>query len=103
MVAYSRLQRKTSVEIRQDSLGGLHHEDHHTKHNFDSLTYVHDGSDVYRAFVSQEHYAHRGKFWNAGKHATIRRYILIATTAALQATVAYWANLLSKVTIEVCL
>ena len=90
--------RDGSRSCRQDSLGSSHH--HHgtastnTK-NVDSLTYVDDESDAWRAHYSLEHYQHRGKFWNAEKHHLLVQYLLIAAVGVVQALVAYFTNLSS--------
>jgi len=95
--------RRSSVEIRHDSLGSSgshhHHHDHpaivHSK-NFDSLTYVTDESDVWRASVATDHYRHRGEFWNEGKHKMAQRYVIIASVGIVQAAVAYFTNITSN-------
>lgn len=90
------LRRKSSV-IRNDSLGGSGHgHAHDGKDNFDSLTYVDDESDVWKASAATEHYLHRGNFWNDGKHRTLVSYLLIASVGIVQATVAYFTNLTSS-------
>jgi hypothetical protein len=93
-----RQYHRKSSDIRSDSLGSSgHHEGHaHRGKNFDSLTYVTDESDAWRAHVATSHYLHRGQFWNAGKHATLMRYILIATVGIAQAAVAYFTNITSN-------
>lgn len=99
-----RLHRKSSGIVRNDSLGGGAHGDHgsHSKtENFDSLTYVADESDVWKAAAATEHYLHRGNFWNSGKHATLVCYVLIAMVGIVQATVAYLANLMAAYFISV--
>ena len=70
-----------------------HHDSHHD--NFDSLTYIDDESDVWKAAAATDHFLHRGIFWNSGKHQTLICYLLIASVGILQATVAYLTNLLS--------
>ena len=93
------MNRRVS-SCRQDSLGSTHH--HHHLHpsnkvpqNVDSLTYIDDESDVWRAHYSLEHYQHRGTFWNAEKHTTFIQYLLIAAVGIAQALVAYLTNLSS--------
>lgn len=90
-----------SFGIRQDSLGGVANGHHHHEKNFDSLTYVTDESDAWRASVATTHYQHRGNFWNDGKHATLVRYTLIAVVGIVQACVAYFANITSSYFITV--
>lgn len=110
----NRTDRRNSIRksCREDSLGSSHH--HHTVNsltapsatartsnvNIDSLTYVDDESDAWRAHYSLEHYQHRGKIWNAEKHATLVRYALIAGVGVVQAMVAYFTNLTSSFLIQ---
>ena len=77
--------------IRRDSVGSVpsHHGTSTHTHKvamMDSLTYAQEESDAWRAHVALEHYSHRGKFWNAGKHATFTRYLLIATLGSVRAS-----------------
>ena len=81
--------------------GGGQKKPHAKKIDIDSLTYVTDESDVWRAHEAMEHYQHRGKFWNAGKHETIWRYVLVASVGILQAMVAYFTNISSTYFIKV--
>jgi len=95
-----------SSSVRHDSIGGAHggnHGGHHDNndHNFDSLTYVTDESDVWRAMCQTEHYSHRGHFWNEGKHLELMTYVLMGLVGILQASVAYFTNLTSIYFIEV--
>ena len=48
-----------------------------------------------------EHYAHRGNFWNDGKHETLMRYLFIAIVAITQAAIAYFTNICSDLFISV--
>jgi hypothetical protein len=88
--------------VRSDSIGGGGKHAHNKKDPpMDSLTYVDDESEAWRAHVATDHYQHRGKFWNEGKHSTAKRYFLLGLIALAQATVAYSTNFLSKYFIEV--
>ena len=92
--------------IRKDSLGnagggGHHHSESSSNVNFDSLTYILDESDAWRAHAATEHYRHRGKFWNKGKHHTLVGYLLLACVGMGQACVAYFTNLTSTFFISV--
>lgn len=97
------LHRNSSKVCRNDSLGGGDHSHHANGHadNFDSLTYVTDESDAWRAMAAKEHYRHRGNFWNEGKHQTMITYLEIAAIGIVQASVAYFTNLLSNYFIKV--
>lgn len=84
------------MDIRKDSLGSVSQHGHHKpKQAIDSLTYVTDESDAYRAHLAASHYQHRGQFWNKGKHDTTMRYVLVALVGIFQATVAYFTNITS--------
>lgn len=89
---------------RNDALGSHGRALVHKKAvNFESLSYVADESDTWRARNSQDHFVHRGEFWNAGKHATLWNYVLITLIGVIQACVAYSTNISSKWFIEVCM
>lgn len=95
-------KRERNSIFRNDGLGQTGHVRHKKKSvNCESLTYVADESDVWRAHHAMEHYMHRGEFWNAGKHSMIKMYIMIALTGMLQACVAYATNITSIHFIEV--
>mmetsp|Transcript_3077 Transcript_3077/g.6128 ORF Transcript_3077/g.6128 Transcript_3077/m.6128 type:complete len:110 (-) Transcript_3077:60-389(-) len=46
--------------------------------------------------MATEHYYHRGKFWNQGKHETSMRYVLLSLVGIVQAAVAYGTNICSS-------
>ena len=99
-----RQQRRMKKSVYRNDAFGSHG---HTKHikksvNYESLTYVTDESDTWRGHWAQEHFVHRGEFWNAGKHSTTRSYVLITLIGIVQACVAYSTNISSKHFIEVC-
>jgi hypothetical protein len=88
--------------FRNASYGGHGHEKSSKKNvNVQSLTYVADESDVWRAHWAIEHYMLRGEFWNHGKSKTIQAYFWIVMTGIMQACIAYAVNMSSKVFIEV--
>lgn len=80
-----------------------HHRIEKKNVNFQSITYVDDESDVWRAHWGMEHFLYRGRFWNHGKFKTIQTYFWIVMTGILQAAIAYGTNLSSKAFIEVSL
>ncbi|KAG7374782.1 chloride channel [Nitzschia inconspicua] len=89
-------QQRNSV-FRHDAFGQTGHVRYKKKNvNCESLTYVADESDVWRAHEAMEHYMHRGDFWNAGKHFMIGTYSRIALTGIFQACVAYATNITSN-------
>jgi chloride channel 7 len=97
-MSHSTSPRKS---IRQEGHGALPSHGHGANvgethgSNIDSLSYALEDSDAWRAHLAAEHYNHRGKFWNEGKHATMVRYVLIAVVAIVQASIAYFTNILS--------
>lgn len=68
--------------------------------NVESLTYVANESDVWRAHWAIEHYMLRGEFWNHGKRETIQHYYWIVMTGIIQACIAFATNVTSKTVIE---
>lgn len=99
--------RSNSRKIRGDSLGSPSHHhghggaDHHNAGpNFESLTYEQSDSDAYRAHVALDHYYHRGRLWNSGKHEVMVRYLLTAAVGIVQGCVAYFTNVLSLYLID---
>ncbi|CAB9504170.1 Putative chloride channel-like protein CLC-g [Seminavis robusta] len=98
--AKNSFRRRTS-SVREDCLGSSHSHHHHHEKNVDSMTFVDDESDVWRAHYALDHYQHRGNlFWNAGKHKTLIQYLLIGAVGVVQAIVAYGTNLTSAHIIE---
>jgi hypothetical protein len=99
-------QHSYHFSVSADALGSSSgHEggsDHHYHEpSIDSLTYVADESDAWRAHEATQQFLHRGKFWNKGKHETTQRYFLISAIGITQATVAYLTNLSSSYFIKV--
>jgi H+/Cl- antiporter ClcA len=88
--------------VRRDALGGGGHHGHEgSKHDHvPSLAYAQDENEVWRAHSALDHYNHRGKFWNTGKHEELTRYILTAGVGVGQACVAYFTNYTSAYFIE---
>ena len=92
---------KKSV-VAGDSLGFHGHEIKSKKNiNYQSMTFVPDESDVWRAHWTIEHYMLRGRFWNQKKFENIQTYFWIIMTGIVQAAIAFGANFSSKVFIEV--
>jgi hypothetical protein len=94
---------RKKFSIRSDSIGSPQQDHHHANThvpNVDSLTYIDDESEAWRAHAATEYYTHRGRFWNLGKHRTMERYVLIAAIGIFQAFTAYFTNIVSKTFIE---
>lgn len=95
----------TSSKIRQDGVGavprGRNHDGDGKAVNLDSLSYDLEDSDAWRAYMSLDHYKHRGMYWNQGKHKIFMRYVLTALLGIAQGFVAYFCNIVSIHFIEV--
>ena len=98
-----RQQKPTRQSVFRNASYGSHGHKKSSKKNVNvqSLTYVADESDVWRAHWAIEHYMLRGEFWNHGKFKTIQAYYWIVMTGVMQACIAYAVNMSSKVFIEV--
>ena len=96
-------QKPTRQSVFRNASYGSHGHKKSSKKNVNvqSLTYVADESDVWRAHWAIEHYMLRGEFWNHGKFKTIQAYYWIVMTGIMQACIAYAVNMSSKVFIEV--
>ena len=96
-------QQPTRQSVFRNASYGSHGHKKSSKKNVNvqSLTYVADESDVWRAHWAIEHYMLRGEFWNHGKFKTIQAYYWIVMTGIMQACIAYAVNMSSKVFIEV--
>ena len=95
-------EKKRKSVFAGDSYGSHGHAIKSKKDiNVQSLTYVADESDVWRAHWAIEHFMLRGEFWNHGKFKTIQTYYWIIMTGIVQAIIAYGTNLSSKVFIDV--
>lgn len=68
--------------------------------NYQSLSYVADESDVWRAHWTVEHFNLRGRFWNHAKFKTLQNYYWIVLTGIVQAAIAYGTNASSKTFID---
>ena len=97
-----RKQQNRSSVRAGDSYGSHGHEIKAKKNiNVQSLTYMADESDVWRAHWAFEHFMLRGRFWNHRKFKTIKTYYWIVMTGIVQAVIAYTTNISSKAFIDV--
>jgi hypothetical protein len=76
-----------------------HATTHHVK--IDSLQYLKDESEAYRAFNAANHFHYRGTFWNEGKRQVMVRYLQLVAIGIIQGSIAYFTNVVSHVFIEV--
>lgn len=91
-----------TLHVRSDSLGyshNLHHSIDAPK--IQSLNYIVDESEVWRAHRASEHFRHRGRFWNKGKRDVIVRYTSLALIGITQGTIAYLTNITAAKLTEV--
>mmetsp|Transcript_40425 Transcript_40425/g.43872 ORF Transcript_40425/g.43872 Transcript_40425/m.43872 type:complete len:804 (-) Transcript_40425:190-2601(-) len=93
---------KTRQSVFTNASYGSHGHDKILKKNVNvqSLTYVCDESDVWRAHSTIEHHMLRGEVWNSRKFKTIQEYFWIVMTGVMQACIAYATNMSSKIFIE---
>jgi hypothetical protein len=95
--------KRKKFALRQDSVG-YSPEEHHTstKHvKIDSLQYLDDESEAYRAFNAANHFHYRGTFWNEGKREIMVRYFQLVMIGIFQGSIAYVTNVFSHAFIEV--
>ncbi len=95
--------RYRTLAVRHDSYGGGgddHHGDGPTP-KIDSLGYLGDESEAFRAYSASQHYKFRGKFWNEGKRDIMVRYFMLALIGVCQGTVAFYCNYACHIFIRV--
>ena len=102
---YSKLESygSSSGNLGSQHLGsGGSHAHHAAKGdtNFPSLQYELNESAAYKSHILMDHYQHRGRFWNTGKHEETVRYLLTALVGITQGYVAYFTNILSTYFID---
>jgi hypothetical protein len=97
------LSSRKTVSIRQDSLGYSPEEHHHLHVKIDSLQYLEDESEAYRAFKASSHFHYRGAFWNEGKRKIMVRYMQLVMIGIFQGSIAYFTNVFSQSFIQVSL
>lgn len=95
------LSNRKKFAIRQDSLGYTPDDEHHASPvKIDSLQYLDDESEAYRAFNAANHFHYRGTFWNEGKRKIMVRYLQLVMIGLIQGSIAYFTNVLSHGFIE---
>lgn len=95
------LSSRKKIAIRQDSLGYSPEEHHHSHVKINSLQYLDDESEAYRAFKAASHFHHRGAFWNEGKCKIMVRYLQLVMIGIVQGSIAYFTNVFSHSFIQV--
>ena len=61
-----------------------------------SHNYEPDESEVWRAYVAQQHFQNRGQWWTTGKKRAIQRWTLTLVIGVIQALVAALCNFMTK-------
>jgi H+/Cl- antiporter ClcA len=64
--------------------------------SIESHNYEPDESEVWRAYVAQNHFQNRGQWWTTGKKRALKRWVLTFAVGVIQALVATFCNLTSK-------
>ncbi len=100
--------------VRGDGYGGGgHSSDHHflkgeseevrknfrTQRNYDNVqshNYEPDESEVWRAYVAQQHFQNRGQWWTTGKRRSMIRWMLTFVVGLLQAIIAFACNVATR-------
>lgn len=61
-----------------------------------SHNYEPDESEVWRAYVAQQHFTNRGQWWTTGKLRALKRWGLTLVVGVLQAVIAITCNMASR-------
>ena len=64
--------------------------------NFQSHNYEPDESEVWRAYVAQQHFKNRGQWWTTGKKRSMRRWMLTMIIGVIQAVIAFMTNIVCR-------
>lgn len=66
------------------------------KSSLQSHNYEPDESEVWRAYVAQQHFSNRGQWWTTGKLRALKRWGLTLVVGVIQAFIAVTCNMASK-------
>ena len=61
-----------------------------------SHNYEPDESEVWRAYVAQQHFRNRGQWWTTGKRRALKRWLLTFFVGVCQACIAYFSNMVTR-------
>jgi len=61
-----------------------------------SHNYEPDESEVWRAYVAQQHFRNRGQWWTTGKKKSFKRWLLTFLIGVIQAFIAFSCNICTK-------
>ncbi len=67
-----------------------------TSSKYQSHNYEPDESEVWRAYVAQQHFANRGQWWTTGKLRALKRWMLTLVVGVTQAIIAVTCNIATK-------
>uniref|UniRef100_A0A6V2KMR1 Chloride channel protein n=1 Tax=Ditylum brightwellii TaxID=49249 RepID=A0A6V2KMR1_9STRA len=95
--------RSSHVNIRSDGYGGKENG-RYTKlsHipsaplNVQSHNYEPDESEVWRAYVAQQHFSNRGQWWTTGKKRSLKRWALTFMVGVIQGILAFLCNMVTR-------
>eukprot|EP00581_Thalassiosira_minuscula_P007032 CAMPEP_0183708364 /NCGR_PEP_ID=MMETSP0737-20130205/4706_1 /TAXON_ID=385413 /ORGANISM="Thalassiosira miniscula, Strain CCMP1093" /LENGTH=916 /DNA_ID=CAMNT_0025936231 /DNA_START=311 /DNA_END=3061 /DNA_ORIENTATION=+ len=82
--------------VRGDGYGGGGTGSKGHKNSLQSHNYEPDESEVWRAYVAQQHFSNRGQWWTTGKLRALKRWGLTLVIGILQAIIAVTCNMASK-------
>eukprot|EP00591_Stephanopyxis_turris_P010871 CAMPEP_0195509810 /NCGR_PEP_ID=MMETSP0794_2-20130614/2637_1 /TAXON_ID=515487 /ORGANISM="Stephanopyxis turris, Strain CCMP 815" /LENGTH=800 /DNA_ID=CAMNT_0040637115 /DNA_START=515 /DNA_END=2914 /DNA_ORIENTATION=- len=98
----NRMVPSSHVNIRSDGFGSPKYdviEDENYRKSIpkvESHNYEPDESEVWRAYVAQQHFCNRGQWWTTGKKRALKRWTLTFLIGFIQAVVAALCNLGTK-------
>ncbi|KAL3779128.1 hypothetical protein HJC23_003112 [Cyclotella cryptica] len=87
------------TNVRGDGYGGGGHTHSHTAPRATTLqshNYEPDESEVWRAYVAQQHFSNRGQWWTTGKLRALKRWGLTLVVGVCQAMIATTCNMASR-------
>ena len=84
-----------TTSIRGDGYGGGGIVER-VSSNLSSHNYEPDESEVWRAYVAQQHFQNRGHWWTTGKKRSLKRWVMTFIIGVLQAVVATSSNVICK-------
>jgi len=95
------LDSNSTNNIRSDGFGCAPNQKEFARangltHTFESHNYEPDESEVWRAYVAQQHFQNRGQRWTTGKKRALKRWTLTFLIGVIQACVAAICNLATK-------
>jgi H+/Cl- antiporter ClcA len=64
--------------------------------NIQSHNYEPDESEVWRAYIAQQHFKNRGQWWTTGKKRSMRRWMLTMIIGVIQAVLAFLSNIVCR-------